>query len=403
MLVALLWGVALTAVAVDERGADAGPERTRDREWLLFIAEEQLANRQKFADFTCEFDLANGLAASKQEAISLGPTRNRATAKGRWTVSGERHCYEIAGDPDVVKRIRLDLRNKRRNDTKDTMGSDRAEMFTFPFPTFNILKTDSHLVNYVPLMESATVRNDSTTGTVGFTPFNMIGQLGHEESMSAGNLIRRFIHGDTLSCITRDETGSDGSKVTVVDFFHASGTLHSSHHLDPARGFLPIELHMFTGEDKPREAVSVYVVDIRACTGERWFPMRTIAIFPDKGAGTRVTELKVTQLECDKRARDGELSLLLPAGTSVHDGANPYSGFGLNEALVVTPLNVVNLYESTQERIKTSAQRYAAAVAVSKTSVPLAHRVWRSVLLGLLLGAVVLGGCKVITVCWKRL
>lgn len=114
----------------------------------------------------------------------------------------------------------------------------------------------------------------------------------------------------------------------VYTFTGAEG--EGSFEVDPARGHLPVRIRSArTGGDPAARSSSEFVVELRACTGGRWFPgrvaMATVLPASRVKTGSAVIGLEyvVTELDADTPPPAADLQLVLPAGTRVHDDDGP--------------------------------------------------------------------------------
>lgn len=139
-------------------------------------------------------------------------------------------------------------------------------------------------------------------------PHNLDSDRGHWEAVYLG---RRIIDGRTVFATEfRDRRRPDIGTSTC--FF-----------LDPSRGYLPARVNerykvkpTLSGEPKTQ----VFLIKARECSGQRWFPERTLIVDAPEHPGDRydVKEIKVISLDVDSKPSDDDFKLEVPAGTQVH-------------------------------------------------------------------------------------
>jgi hypothetical protein len=179
------------------------------------------------------------------------------------------------------------------------------------------------------------------------TTWNGAGVMMSGEDGMFGNFVRSYFGPGPQVVVARERVEVSGILTLQVDLsFEGS---NRSFFVDEHRGFIPIEAR-FYGRGNRVPQTSAFVTDIQQCSGDRWFPMRCVAVWTEgePSAGNHfVREVVVTKLDIDNPPGREQFSLNLPAGMAINDPDRAPSQYLLKEAQKATLADLPALYERT--------------------------------------------------------
>lgn len=166
------------------------------------------------------------------------------------------------------------------------------------------------------------------TSYEGVRERNPFQQIGLERPPGGSMLRNASPHYHPPRCAGLEEL--EGAPSIVLEVTSKEPGNQIRYWLDPAHGHLPVKA-VATHEGKPR--LETRLTHIRECSNQRWFPERSITVFPPVriGAPRVVCELTVLELDADRRPDAAEFVLTIPRGTQVQDQANLGTFFHLKQ------------------------------------------------------------------------
>lgn len=268
------------------------------------------AHIKAFPFYDCRYRTTTGLANSVGDALR-GKLINARSFDNRLIVDGEKVRYEGFAPPPDMKQSR-----------PDPGGT------SFIVPAFG--SSDRYLadgkreMNYDPVMRTVNlfamerhVRGISSTSPLGrcgggpqrdFTPDILSEQKDKYDFEPVGP---EEVEGRPAITVRFRDRNVVRLGETPIAFAH-------SFSFDTGRGYLPTRI-VTSWNGRPKTLM--FVTGIRECSASRWFPERVVIVdTPDKPEGPcEVTEVKLLELDVDKKPRGEEFAVDLPAGTLVHE------------------------------------------------------------------------------------
>ena len=303
--------------------ADLDPARESEIAPLRDAAEGHSANRKAFGFLRCRFRLTEGKAATREDALA-GIIVEAVRSEVLWLVDDSGNTrYERLCDPKVYKAgLERAGRPIARQSVEGPAGGAPKGAGGFP-GTFCLPCRNERVLRYGGLALSyGDVINASNVFTKGqpqpgidLNPFSM-NMMGRDEFVNPGRLLHDVIEGRVVGRFEGRKTIGGVEVLPVsVDLDARPSNLRWRWCLDPNRGFLPLETSI---ADMVRSAtVSLAVTtEIRACTKDRWFPIRSVIVHNPERAPFRVQIVEVTELDVDRPPRASDFYLDLPAGTN---------------------------------------------------------------------------------------
>jgi len=306
------------------------------------LAEATASNRVSFEYCTCHFVLRLGTAESLDSAVDGQLENVDAETTGVWVVDRDRLRYELIRPQHVVQQ------EKEQNRLR--------------IVPLRVVKDSKRGVYFNEMIHGGTVYHPGHTGRpLEVTPFTMAGAMGAAAGLDLVRSVRRSLKDDRIWARYEGKRTIDGVPLEMVRFGVTDDDDQSDlvYLLDPARGFLPVQLWI----QRPDGTVhsKAVVTDVRQCTGDRWFPMRCVyfrARTEDamQGAGS-VTVFQVTDLNVANRPSDDAFVVTIPKGAALHDGEKLGSQITLDAALKVGLDDAERLYNATQARYESYKRR----------------------------------------------
>jgi hypothetical protein len=330
------------------------------------------ANVSAFPYYKCRYRCTKGQAKSVEEAIQ-GKLTSARFHDNRLLVSDEKDLYEgFAPPPDPKQAVEVPgkkghFRVMAPGNSDRYLGDGKREM------------------GYSPVLRAINLYSKDTSHyQVSDTPLGM-GLIGHRSSGGPDVLLTRKDRYD-FSVAGMEEV--DGRPVVTVRFNDRKTWRRRDETIafalvfsfDGSRGNLPIRMALLWNE-KPR--TQVFVTHARECSGQRWFPERTVVVdLPDKpGAPCDVLEIKLLELDADQRPDASEFFFTIPAGTSVLRFGEGQKFFRLKQDEKISIEDLPRLFKMVDE----SAQKPLMDTAIPR---PRPYR-WVGAVTGL---ALALGG-----------
>jgi hypothetical protein len=289
---------------------DTTPERDEKETLGKAAITAYATNISSFPLYKCRYRHTKAQARTIEDAIR-GHFLNARFYDNRLIVDGEKDLYEgFAPPPDSQQGQAVPGRKgfivPSSGNSNRYLGDGAREM------------------NYSPPLRSVNLFSaESRIHGIDITPLGM-DFVGHRNYNGPDTWLRQPERYD-FSADGLEE--ADGRPVVTVRFkdkkaFRAGTPQEIAFtylfSFDGSRGYLPIRI-MTLWNGKPK--IQVFVTHIRECSNQRWFPERTVSVAtPDKdGDLYDVSEIKLLELDVDKRPDTSEFSFLIPAGTTVID------------------------------------------------------------------------------------
>lgn len=362
----LFW-VWLLAAAQSVLGNDApvapvyAPEHA---DLIRAAAEAYLANREAFPFFDCRFTVTKGKAASLADALA-GKLDEPAVEHGVWIVDGPRVRYEAYCDHATLAAA---LENNPTFKVKLADGAE-ANAVRMPCNAEGFLTDGRIHLRYAPTMESANIRAaDSPLPGIECTPWSLQ-MMGQDEERSPGRLLLQGGKADHAHIWLDAEPHGEPEQVLVVALGpQPSGQAPPRRRffLDPERGYLPVRIDLYypqkfdeAGQPLPVVRAQVgRILDVLACSNERWFPRRTVTIGrPDGDPPFQTTIIEVTSLNADERPSEDLFHLDVSKDTTISNPDDLRSVVGVKEEQRIHLRNLPGFLEQTTERLQQARAR----------------------------------------------
>lgn len=323
--------LAFCAILAECRVAQAKPG---DAAVMSSVAEGYTANRASFVFASCTYEVTKGTADSIQEALA-GKIELRERLEGIWAYdAGKERCSLVNS-----KVPRVDDTNEEVVVEKpSTAGAGPSLVSTASEPSSHFLGDVTQQITFSPDIGVANLFSiKNREKNPGITPWNM-GVMGPNEKNNPGKLVLEFVQ--TKKSIELTEGEVDGTPVLAIKL-----TDHDKRQLtfsfDPEGGFLPIHIDFFGKSE-------LFITDVKECTGNRFFPMRSCELTPNKKTGkVNVREIRVTTLDVDSKPDEDLFALQLPSGTRVINLSRKSERFVLDEDVRV-PLSEISTFTRNQ-------------------------------------------------------
>lgn len=287
-------------------------------EILRVIAERSVANRRAFSFLTCEFAVRRGYADSEDEARKSGPKTIIEEATGLWCVDSGQCRFEM--QTDVAK---WDAAIKQWLESNAPAGANlvRVPVGT-KFPPAKLLWDGERGLTVSGLLHGGGLIPEGRSGPgVQISPFDMAGWMGRDEEKHPARLMEQGKVDGRIECRLDGRKSLDGESLLSVTFSYPSSPElgEITYLFDLQHGFLPVQMQ------RTKPSVSVFVTDIRECSGGRWFPMRTVSVERSEHGSFEVLEVLVRRLDVDTRPDESMLAIDLAEGTQLHDSVDASS------------------------------------------------------------------------------
>lgn len=302
--------ISLASICLTSLRADDIAPRANTRSSLGYFADAYATNRESFSFFTCRFTMTRAKAKSIEDALK-GNLTDRMPAKGLWVVDGPNVRYELKSDEKLLDELeKKAVLHQQGNamiktipaggESQDYISDGIYSLYLDPrFKCANI---------YPPKVRSPGFR---------YTPFGMA-VMGFHEELNPAALLRRCVKGELQGRYDGKET-INGTEVAVLRVGWPGKLLASRFSLDPKRGYLPVQCSEIA-PDSDRRMDEAYMTEIKQCSRNRWFPTRTVTIWePDRKPPFTVNEIKVHDLDVDRRPNADLFRVLVPGGTQLSD------------------------------------------------------------------------------------
>lgn len=276
------------------------------------------ANVKSFEHYSCRWRYTKAKAESVNQALQ-GKFLNAISYEMRLLVDGERELKEDLAEPRPIPLA------------KGTPIPGKKGLFATP----KLVSSDRHLSDgkrqlaYIPQMTAANIAlKDKHVFPLRGTPLGM-GFIAHRGG--AGSPEERLARPELYELCKAVSEEIDGRPVITLAFLEKQYATTVRYSLDMNRGYLPVRICL---TDREKKRIEVFVTEMKECTGQRWFPMRTVVVrYPDQGTLCAVTEIRVLELDVDRRPAESEFAVDIPAGTLVFDptGMDPTKWFKLRQ------------------------------------------------------------------------
>lgn len=303
---------------------------------VRFLMEGFVSNRSSFIQYRCSLSVRQGHAPSLQSAVAHGPSSDVVTGTARIVKDGDSFCSTV-----------------ETNDQPRPTGA--ANQVAISLSPFLFVGNTEKVLSFSVLAGGGVLsqRDSAQHMPIEFDVWNqvMMGE-GAEGCLDKwiANRLSAGIPFTVEECT--QQNGLESVKVSC-----RSGEVYAYHCVDEMRGFIPVEAGLaIGGQDFGR----FFTTDIRACSRHRFFPTRCVTVWLNGGDGNgsvRAREIVVTDLALDSGASDSELSITLPAGSSVNNVSSAQSVVFFDNDTQVTPHDIDQLDTLTQRAVEERVTR----------------------------------------------
>jgi hypothetical protein len=302
---------------------------------LRLIGQTYLANAEAFPNLTCEYTLSMGYARDDREALARGPVRHVVQARALWVRGRGVERYEVT-------------RDLRRAPPSVSVIGGKGTMSVL-LPPQTVLRDESFCLSISGVMAGGVIGATRRIGAMPtYTPWNYANETGSEGHYTLGNLIADHLGSSNhvITLVRGDPLHPDLARVGVTP--HDRAAASSVFFVDEAKACLPREVWLLV---EGRVGRKIYVPDVKACSGGRWFPTRIVVSTPNDNTreGVFIKELRVTSLDVDRTPTSEQLTVALPAGTRLT--AREYTGaqFQLKAARRVAVSDIPGLVATARD------------------------------------------------------
>jgi len=317
--------VGLVLVAGPGASAEKQAPKPVGEDALGYMAEGYFSNRVAFSHVRCRFRVIRGTAATVQDAME-GKLKDPIRFDGLWLVREDKMLFQLKCDPVVLKRgleqARIEVQeklSKMRKEAGPSPGLRGGEGFSVTVPCANqeVLKFGGRALSHSAEIAGANLFvEDTPPPEIRETPFGM-NVMGPDEAHSPGSLIQKAMKKNGLFTARFEGTDKVRGVETLVAGVEDKVGNRWKFYLDPRRGFVPL-LYWMSIPPAGKKLQQADVLEIRACSQGRWFPLRSVVIHDsDDPPPLRVERYEVVELEVDAPPPDDQFFLDLPAGTQV--------------------------------------------------------------------------------------
>jgi hypothetical protein len=306
--------VAVVCMAIGSQALDAQ---------LLTAVQQGYSNhRAAFSVIDCKYEIRHGKAKSIAEAVEKGPMSSVQRFSARWTKDGVRECLVISPEASLPLNATAS-----------------------PVPIVRVLKDGNYELSYSDLFGGGNiVPLDVSESLISFTPLDM-GAMGEGSKGSPSSIIAGAAPGQIVSAeqtpphfvtFVRRLTQGDDSQDTRFE-------------INLSQGFA---LESITTTINGELVSKVVVTEKRACSKNRWFPIRSVAVIPDPGGDVLVREFCVLQFQLDSIPPEKAFSISLPKGAHFNDPRSVGSQIVMDEEFHVNLKDLSLLYSKSREAIE---------------------------------------------------
>jgi hypothetical protein len=260
--------------------------------------EGYLQNRQSFAFLTCRFRIINATAKTVEDAFQGNYLERQAEVAGYWVEHGSKKRFQLGCDPALIDQA------KKRGDERP------------PCPTRDYVTDGKYRIDLRINLKSANIRPPGLQhdSSCELNPLDM-------SLCDPAETLQAAMKGHA-SFVRFDGTQKVGEAEAMVFFRSVPDYYNETFFMDPKRGFLPIQ-EISASHKAPdgqlRETMIMRMLDIRRCSRDRWFPIRSIKV--NKSVNPQgphhVSEFQVLDLDVDNPPPDSAFDMVIPAGYQV--------------------------------------------------------------------------------------
>jgi hypothetical protein len=277
------------------------------------IAEGYLANRASFPFLKCRFSKFTGQAPSLADALNGKLQQRKKVADYLWIVNEPKTRFEIE-----FPHSQPPPKDKAQTPKSKPQTAENGQMRFIPIHVqgYKLLYDGQYTLNYSVSLRSLIVINGRQRMLAETNPFSL-GKMGAEEIFNPGRLLSYALKGKG-SYRYYGIQKSNGRDTLCIGTIGLDGGEQFRWFLDPEQGFLPIECWDLD-EKSGRVLQRCFFTEVRKCSGNRWFPVRGVAVgSPNKqGIYENVFEYVVTELDVDHPPTEDEFTIEVPQGTQM--------------------------------------------------------------------------------------
>ena len=300
------------------------------------------ANMHAFEFYTCRFTVTEARARSREDARA-GRWINPVSCECRIIVDGDRELYEDFATP--VPSVKKESPQAKAATPVGGLAVTQAP----PFIRTGKVSNGKQDLSYVPDMGVINLFDERLRAPwPTITPWGR-NMMGHRKTNWCGPdaLLADPQERECLSAGAGFKEW-EGRPVYAVGFNWTRYQEIRWFYLDPGQGYLPVYC---TWESPHSPAVNgipateSFLTSARSCSKGRWFPERSICLqHLGVEPRVRVIEIKVTELEVDKRPTKEDFALTIRAGTSVNSDLVRENGFVFHQDEKVGPDDVAQVW-----------------------------------------------------------
>lgn len=288
------------------------------------------ANRDSFSQFVCTYRITRAEANSLDDALA-----------GKWT--NARSCdYRIVQDRNKTLHKSFGPGAPKLTESqREQLRKGNTIRVDATFDDNGYISDGSRGLNFAPVLQTASLYPEfAPYGGVPTTPFRSL-RFDFPSS-----------NPEKYSLIKSQVGQQSGVPVAVLRYASVKQPEYQRQFaLDPARGYLPIEVATDIPNFPSQPAVRTFLRSAMECTAGRWFPERVTEVTVPQKPGNRyqVQEIAVLELNADVKPTSDDLAITIPAGTMINHQLADGKYFRLKQNEKVSPDQLPRLFQMLDE------------------------------------------------------
>jgi hypothetical protein len=206
-------------------------------------------------------------------------------------------------------------------------------------------------LNYTSSLKVASLHAEETPAVLTeYLPLSMA-VMGPKREYAPGALLKEYSDGPLSIAKTAHIQIHNRAMIELA--FADKGKTVYRFFLDPQQGYLPKEAIRYAPKQTKEEVVHAYLLEAKECTRNRWFPMHTVRLLLPSRKPVSVVDIRVTELEVDKRPAASDFAVTIPAGTAIKSARQDIRQFFyLKQQEEMNPDDIPRLFQMLEDAPK---------------------------------------------------